>query len=233
MLHQVCGMSRIAVLTYSQKHRKTYDTLCLLKAKGYEDVTVYAQPMTYKKKRYPLVAHRPELIMNVPEPAELCRSFSYCYMEGQFEDIIAREPDRTLFLLCGAGLLPQSFVSAHRIINAHPGYVPFARGLDAYKWAVYYNLPIGVTTHFIGDYVDAGEIIERRLIDVELYDTFHSVAQRIYENEIDMLVGAVELADCRHETVIPDNEPFRRMPEEKERELLVRFENCRKGKLGQ
>ncbi len=75
--------------------------------------------------------------------------------------------------------------------------------------------------------MDAGEIIERCLIDVEQYDTFHSVAQRIYENEIDMLVGAVELADCRHETVIPDNEPFRRMPEEK------RFENCRKGKLGQ
>lgn len=32
------GMSIIRVLTYNVAHRKTYDTLCLLKARGYEDV---------------------------------------------------------------------------------------------------------------------------------------------------------------------------------------------------
>ncbi len=31
--HQVRGMRELAVLTYNQKHRKTYDTLCLVKAK--------------------------------------------------------------------------------------------------------------------------------------------------------------------------------------------------------
>ena len=40
-------MKKIAVLTYNQPHRKTYDTICLLKAKGYENVVVYAQEMTY------------------------------------------------------------------------------------------------------------------------------------------------------------------------------------------
>ena len=53
-------MKTIAVLTYNQKHRKTYDTLCLLKAKGYSNVRVFGQPMTYRKKRYPLIEHRPE-----------------------------------------------------------------------------------------------------------------------------------------------------------------------------
>ena len=33
-------MKKIAVLTYNQPHRKTYDTICLLKAKGYENVRV-------------------------------------------------------------------------------------------------------------------------------------------------------------------------------------------------
>lgn len=61
-------MRDVAVLTYNQKHRKTYDTLCLLKAKGYQKVTVYAQPMTYRKKRFPLINHRPDQIMAIPDP---------------------------------------------------------------------------------------------------------------------------------------------------------------------
>lgn len=240
----------IAVLTYNVQHRKTYDALCLLRARGYDAVTVYAQPMTYEKKRLPLVSHRPELAFDIPEPRALCSQLGYPYIEGWFEQTIdgacsggdnvrdisgcdnaygkdTNGADGTIFLLCGAGLLPESFVLSHRIVNSHPGFIPFARGLDAYKWSVYENLPIGVTTHFLGRYVDAGEIIERREIGVRLYDTFHSVAQRVYENEIDMLVGAIEKVDEGHDFIVPDGELLRRMPEEKERELFERFERLK------
>lgn len=214
---------KIGVLTYNCHHRKTYDTLCLLKAKGYFDVTVFAQPMTYTKKRYPVIEHRPELIMNVPVPNELCRNFDYQYIEGQFVETIDNGND-TLFLLCGAGLLPNDFIKNNRIINSHPGYIPLARGLDSFKWALYYHLPIGVTTHFLGEYVDAGEIIERREIEIKGHDTFHSLAERVYENEIDMLVGAIELADKEHSFIKPDsNEIFKRMPEVIEKELIQKF----------
>ena len=71
---------KIAVLTYNVKHRKTYDTLCLLRAKGYKDITVFAQPLTYQKKKYPLVKHRPDLVFNIPEPAELCENLGYEYI---------------------------------------------------------------------------------------------------------------------------------------------------------
>lgn len=216
-------MRRIAVLTYNIKHRKTYDTLCLLKAKGYEDVSVYAQPMTYVKKRFPFIKHRPGLVMQIPEPALLCKNLGYRYVEGNFNKI-AEEGDGMLFLLCGAGLLQEQFVKNHRIINSHPGYIPFARGLDSYKWSVYYNLPIGVTTHFIGGYVDGGEIIERREIKVERYDTFHSVAGRVYEHEIDMLVGAINKAEEKHEFIIPQNDLFKRMKPEQEQTLMDKFE---------
>ncbi len=223
------GMKNIGVLTYDQKHRKTYDTLCLLKAKGYTDVTVFAQAMTYTKKFEPLVSHRPEMIFNIPDPKELCHNLGYEYIEGPFENTI-KEND-AIYLLCGAGLLPDPLVRAHRIINSHPGYSPYARGLDAYKWSVYYDLPLGVTTHFLGDYVDAGEIIERREIFIKPYDTFHSVAQRIYENEIDMLVSAIEMADQRHEFIIPDNCVFKRMPKDKEEHIMELF-NQRNKKTG-
>lgn len=214
--------SHIGVLTYNQKHRKTYDTLCLLRTKGYKNITVFAQAMTYVKKCYPLISHRPELIMDIPNPEELCRNLGYEYIEGNFENTI--KENNSVYLLCGAGLLNNSFVKSHKIINSHPGYSPYARGLDAYKWSIYYGLPLGVTTHYLGDYVDAGEIIERRSIKLKQNDTFHSVAQRIYENEIDMLVNALEKENDKHEYIIPTNNVFRRMGKEKEKMLLEKFE---------
>ena len=222
-------MKKIVVLTYNIPHRKTYDTICLLKAKGYENVTVYAQPMKYQKKKYPLIKHRPELIMSIPTPKELCSNFNYKYVEIPFEEI--KEKDGSIFLLCGAGLLPDDFIIKYKIVNSHPGYIPYARGLDAYKWSIYYNLPIGATTHLLGKYVDAGEVIERRKIEIEEWDTFHSVAQRVYENEIDMLVNAIELIDSEHEFVVPEkDEFFKRMPEDKEKELFAKFEAIKKEK---
>lgn len=216
----------IAVITYNVRHRKTYDTLCLLKARGY-DASVYAQPMTYVKKRQPLVQHRPELAAYIPELTALCHNLGYKLIEGEFVSTIGHKDDRgsVIYLLCGAGLLPDDFIKAHRIINAHPGYIPLARGLDAYKWSVYNGIPIGVTTHFLGDYVDAGEVIERRQIEIKPFDTFHSVSQRVYENEIDMLVGAIDKVDDEHELIVPveDSVVFKRMPEELERELFDRF----------
>ncbi|MCR5688228.1 MAG: phosphoribosylglycinamide formyltransferase [Lachnospiraceae bacterium] len=220
----------MAVLTYNVPHRKTYDTLCLLKAKGYEDVAVFGQKMTYVKKRQPLIAHRPELNMDIPDAKTLCKNFGYGYSEGDFGETVTEKYDDAVFLLCGAGLLPESFVAGHRIINAHPGIIPAARGLDAYKWSIWYGLPVGVTTHIIGEYVDAGEVIEQRRIYAGPYDTFHSLARRIYENEIDMLVGAVDKIDDEHIMMIPPegSEIFKRMPEEIERQLLGKFEEYKK-----
>ena len=216
-------MNYVAVLTYNQKHRKTYDTLCLLKARGYQNIKVYGQPMTYIKKSYPFILHRPRQIMSIPEPADLCRNLGFEYIEGNFEDNITDK--NRVYLLCGAGLLSNEFIKNYRIINAHPGFSPLARGLDAYKWSLYYGLPLGVTTHFLGEYIDAGEIIERREIKVKEYDTFHSVAQRIYENEINMLVDAVELADKKHIFAIPESgDVFKRMPHTLEEKLFEIFE---------
>lgn len=220
----------IAVLTYNVKHRKTYDALCLLRARGYDDVTVYAQPMTYRKKRQPLVQHRPEMIFNIPEPKILCSNLRYRYVEGEFTTTIGFKDDKDerIYLLGGAGLLPEKFISSHRIVNSHPGYIPYARGLDSYKWSIFNNLPFGVTTHFLGDYVDGGEIIERQEITVHPFDTFHSVAQRMYENEIDMLVGSLMHLDEEHEMIVPDGSLFKRMPEEKEQELFSKFEDYKR-----
>ncbi|WP_196016917.1 formyltransferase family protein, partial [Alistipes senegalensis] len=157
-------MKKIAVLTYPVKHRKTYDVLSLLKANGYTDVKVYAIPFHYQKKHFPIIRHRPEMNFQTPEIDELCFNLGYRYEQGELESFnIDKE---RIVLIAGAGILPKEFVDGHIIINAHPGYIPNCRGLDAFKWAIAEKQPVGVTTHLLGGGIDAGKIIERRIIDI-------------------------------------------------------------------
>ena len=219
---------KIAVLTYPVKHRTTYDVLSLLRANGYTDVEVYAIPFHYQKKHFPIIQHRPEMNFQIPETDELCFNLGYRYEEGELESVHIDE--ERIVLIAGAGILPEEFVDKHIIINAHPGYIPNCRGLDAFKWAIAEKQPVGVTTHLLGNQVDAGRIIERRFIDVYKTDTFHSAAQRVYENEVSMLVEAIKKSDDRHlETVSLENyEIHKRMPQNIEKNLIEMFELYKK-----
>ena len=215
----------VSVLTYDVRHRKTYDILCLLKAMGYGRVTVYAMPLQYKKSFHPLMQHRPE--MNWPiDTALLCENFSYKYLNiNDYMDI--DEAEDRIILVGGAGLLPDEVVHKYQIVNSHPGYIPNCRGLDAYKWAIYEKQPIGVTSHLLGDEVDAGEIILREKVPVYKSDTFYSLAQRVYESEIRIMAESVlHVAQGRKREYISGDgyNIHRRMPKEIESNLLEYFE---------
>lgn len=221
----------VGVLTYHVKHRKTYDTLCLLKAKGYHNVSVYAQPLHYQKQFVPILKHRPELNMDIPELPELCKNLGYVLYTGKIEAY--QIPSDIPLLICGSGIIPDDFVQSHKIINAHPGYLPTSRGLDSFKWAIWEGKPLGVTTHFLGKEIDAGEVIERREISPAQNETFFETACRVYENEISMLVDALEHLEGEHMFIGPGrNEVHRRMPHEIERELLNRFETYKEKESG-
>lgn len=213
------------VLTYIAPHRKTYDTLCRLKSLGYNDVLVWAVPMHYKKKYVPLYEHRPPVYADI-DTKKQCVAFGYEYVESEngYEGLPGVE--KIPVLVCGAGLLPESLTKSRRVVNSHPGYIPFARGLDAFKWAIYENLPIGVTTHLIGDEVDAGEIIDRREVPIYWNDTFHALAQRVYETEIFMLVDSLRLkAKPQFFEHAEGHELHKRMPKEIEGHLMEKFQN--------
>ena len=214
---------QIGILTYDVKHRKTYDTLCLLKAKGYDNVNVYAQPLQYKKQFQPLLKHRPAVGFDIPEIEEICQNFSYSLSYGRIERL--EIPEETVLLICGAGIIPQDIVKRYTIINAHPGYIPYVRGLDAFKWAIWEGKPIGVTTHLIGDMIDCGQVIDRQGIHMNQNTTFFEAAQSVYEKEVSMLVESIGKLDEEHIFVEPHNcELHKRMPHEMESQLLARFE---------
>lgn len=224
-------MDKIGVLTYSFACRKAYDALALLKSQGYDDVTLFVVPTQYKKTYVPKVRHRPTLEAYQQRgldlgPERLAESFGYGL--EKLEDLdAAGDLGQKALLCCGAGIMPESFYHQNRIINAHPGYLPHVRGLDALKWAVYEGLPIGVTVHLIGDEVDAGEVLEQALVPVYLADTFHAVAQRQYEMEIAMLVTSIGRLDAPHTFVKAEGPLRRRMPNQMEEELFERFDKLK------
>lgn len=220
----------IGVLTYDIPHRKTYDVLCMLKAKGYKNIHVYAHPLTYRKTYHPIVQHRPGVSIEL-NPEEICRNFDYVYNKiNAYEEISL--PEETIFLICGAGLLPDEFWKRYKVINSHPGYIPNCRGLDALKWAIKNREPIGVTAHLLGDEVDAGYIICRERININRNDTFHTVCEKVYEKEIVLMELAIKKilsGDNRFEYISGSGyEVSKRMPHKDEVKLYEWFDEYKR-----
>lgn len=218
----------IGVITYNLPHRKTLDVLMLLKARGYREVFIYAVDHHYVKRFQPLVKHRPELINNNYTLSDLCDNLDFKYVNGNnnYNSLCNYIETNSKILVCGAGIIPSDIIKKYIFINSHPGYIPDVRGLDAFKWAILNKNFIGVTSHIIGDEVDAGYIIERKLVPIYKMDSFHSVAQRQYEMEIDMLVNAINLVDKNQLEYIQGGQNLvnKRMPHELELNILSLFE---------
>lgn len=219
----------LVVLTFNQPHRKTQDILLRLAAMGVK-AHVVCREFIERKNFIPTIQHRPANPINLPTEIiakNLGHTVTHTLSENLFE-VLSSLKDLEYVLLATGNIIEQKVAEAFKIINAHPALLPLIKGLDALKWAVYHGIAPGVTSHFINAEVDAGVIIQQKEIPVYSTDTFHSLAYRQYECEIEMLVNAP--------FVTPDNivigesefDTFRRMPHRLEAELYDRFESYKK-----
>lgn len=222
----------IAIITYDTPHRKTQDLIYKLILNGHSDLHLIVIPWVERKNFVPLYKHRPTAAVNISNDIladrinirisrlELDELNSY-FSKNKFQHI----------LIAGAGILPEELSKNHKIINSHPGYLPNLKGLDALKWAIYNNQPIGVTTHYISDKADEGLLIERNLVPVYFEDTFHNLTYRVYETEIDMLANAIHIIDtgkANLESLANDNfSANRRMSHHLEKIMIEKFEELR------
>ena len=222
----------IAIITYNRAHRKTQDTISKLLIRGYRNLTIIALPWEERKNFKPLFSHRPtnceEIQLDI-----LCKNLSIAYKKMRVEELCDyfNAISFNHILIAGAGLLPDELVLRHNIINSHPGYLPFSKGLDAFKWAVYDGKPLGATVHYVTNTADEGTLIYQEMINVEFTDTFHSVANRLYELEVKLLVDSIDLIEeglSANSTLSDDNyTATRRMPHRIELAMMARFEALR------
>lgn len=208
----------IGVITYDVPHRKTQDVLFRLKAHGFQSVECIATRFIQRKQFVPLVRHRNVNALNI-HPARLCQNLGYQYTETinlkSYEKVI----------IGGCGILPANIIEGVEVINSHPGYLPFVRGLDSLKWAILEGYPIGVTTHVVNEDIDSGILIDQRFIDIGFFDSLQNIGMEIYELEINMLIEAIN--NPNRQPMGRGNPPHRRMPHRLEMEMLAKFERMK------
>lgn len=180
---------QIGIITYDHPHRKTQDLVCRLILMGYSNIELIVLPWVDRKNHVPLYQHRPIDAVDITTE-QLSYRFGLRFHKGKLTEILSKNQYDKI-LIAGAGVLPPEVIE-YNIINSHPGYLPNMRGLDALKWSILLGHPIGVTTYFIGEQTDTGVMIDRRILPLYFTDTFHSIAQRLYELEITMLADSIK-----------------------------------------
>lgn len=207
------------LLTYDKPHRKTQDLAFRLSCQDFVftlavipwEERVNHKPL-YNTKLSPIKEITPELMA-----ANLCIDIV------QFKEI----PKGSNVAIGGAGILSKEFTRDNTVINSHCGWLPRVRGLDALKWAIYYNDHIGCTTHIIDEKTDKGLLIERKEVDLYPTDTLYSIAIRQYELELDMLVDCMINSTWlkAKEFSEPGNNPTRRMKHTTEMVTIERLKH--------
>src|SRR5262249_7526358 len=139
-------------------------------------ISLLALPFVQRKERAVLIPHRPPQT-EAASTKELASANRLEYAECSYDDI----PDRyDYYLVGGAAIIPAHAIGRKKIINAPPGIIPAARGLDAFKWSIFNMVPLGVTLHYIDREVDRGERIAVVRTPTYADDSLLALARRHY-----------------------------------------------------
>ena len=55
------------------------------------------------------------------------------------------------------------------VLNLHPSYLPYNKGWHCPSWCIIDNTPIGVTFHWIDDWIDSGNICFQEKLEIISY----------------------------------------------------------------
>ena len=190
-------MKNIDLLTYDCPHRKTSDILFELIVNGYNINRVYAAPLIDLGLKPDIVKMSANACYNI-HTAEICAKFKIPYIVKPHADI----GGGNLGIIGGARILPDHVIQKYSIgiINIHPGLLPNNRGLDNIKWALYHDMPQGLTVHFIDKYVDRGQIILKKKVPVYDDDKIYHIHQRLVSMQPKVLIDALNILERGGET---------------------------------
>ena len=72
------------------------------------------------------------------------------------------------------------------VLNLHPGYLPYNRGVNANVWAIVDRTPAGCALHWVDEGIDTGPIVARREVPVEPVDTGASLYRKLEQAALAM-----------------------------------------------
>ncbi|MFC1872248.1 formyltransferase family protein [Chloroflexota bacterium] len=219
---------KLAVFAYNFPHKKTQDFLLRLFLENYDITFVIAcEP---ERLNLPKTTYRVKpRYMDMIHPSAICQRLNVPYRVLPHNSTEVAEMLRAngieVGIISGARILQKHIIQSVKkgIINFHPGLIPEVRGLDALKWAIYHDLPIGVTAHFIDERVDAGRIILKQEIPIYKDDTIIDLSFRLDESQVKILTKVLESVKDRVIAEFPlasrEGKANSQMPSELEKQL--------------
>lgn len=227
--HRSGDVLRIGLISYDHRHLKTEQLVHRLLFKNKLamgprlELKLLALPFSARPSRHVLFAHRPDQEKSIPT-RELADRYQLDFVPCAYDSI----PDvADFYLVAGAGIFTGQAIGRKKILNVHPGVIPSARGLDAFKWSIFSGVPLGVTLHAIDARVDAGETIDIVKTPIFPSDSLDGLARRHYELELDVLGEFLTFLKGTAKAVLPiyPENPLRmRMPIDTEKQMIAKFE---------
>lgn len=80
-------------------------------------------------------------------------------------------------------------------INAHPGLLPQLRGSSSVAWALYKDLPVGSTIHYVDAGIDTGPILLQRELPVRRGERYEQIVRRVLTLSGELMAEALMLLE--------------------------------------
>lgn len=212
---------RIGILTYNKPHKKTQDVIYGLHRLGYKKIKlIISKFKKFKnKQKYCLFNHRPFQFVG-SNYEEISKYYGYKYCDFNSKNVF-RNLD--IALICGSSIISKSMIKQNFIINCHSGLIPLIRGLDAFKWAIFKDQPLGNTLHYIDEGVDMGKIISHKITPIYKSDNLYDLSERHYNYEVKMLINFEKYLNKSKVLDLNISEPNMRMPLRLEKKMINKF----------
>ena len=81
-------------------------------------------------------------------------------------------------------------------VNAHPGLLPWLRGSSSVAWALYRDLPVGVTTHMVDRGIDTGPLILQRRLPVYRGQAYEQIVRGVLSLAGDLMAETLALFEA-------------------------------------
>lgn len=91
------------------------------------------------------------------------------------------------------------------MLNSHPGLLPYLRGSSSVAWAIYKDLPVGSTCHFINAGIDTGPIVLRRELPVYRGESYEHIERRVWTLSGELMAEALALLQAGPVQTIPQD----------------------------
>ncbi len=230
---------KLGLFAYNFPHKKTQDFIARLLFEGYRiDAILAADPVQLNIAHSSIkskVRHQ-----GLMHPATIAKNLGIPYYVVKHNSAEAAEKVKQhnldLGIIAGARILKPLIIDTFTtgVINYHPGLIPESRGLDAMYWSIHNNIPLGITAHLIDKNIDAGKILERKIIPLYKDDTIFDLSERLYEVQLDMIDSSIKKALSGEGAILENESAYnRKMEEELELQIEAKIPAYLKAQIDQ